>query len=155
VLSLDGDRKARPLIQTPFDESAAMFSPDGRWISYQSDESGQNEVYVQSFPGPGGKWQVSTEGGSLAVWARDMTELFYRQGDKVMAVKVKLKPSFSATKPRVVFEGRYGGGSFPDIAPDGRSFAMVQLGEVEKAPTQIQVVLGAMEVLRLGATGRK
>ncbi len=58
------DRKAQPFIKTPFNEGAPRFSPDGRWLAYVSDESGRQEIYVQSYPGPGGKWQISTEGGT-------------------------------------------------------------------------------------------
>jgi Tol biopolymer transport system component len=61
VLPTDGERKPRPFFQTPFDKFGPQFSPDGRWIAYFSNESGRNQVYVQPYPGPGGKWQVSTE----------------------------------------------------------------------------------------------
>jgi len=83
LLSLEGERKAYPFLQTPAREAGGVFSPDGRWIAYDSDESGRREVYVQPFPGPGGKWQVSTEGGNQAVWARNGREIFYRSGDKM------------------------------------------------------------------------
>jgi eukaryotic-like serine/threonine-protein kinase len=81
-----GDRKAQPFLRTPFNESAPQFSPDGRWLAYVSDESGRYEIYVQLYLGPGGKWQISTEGGTEPVWNRNLRELFYRSGDKMMAV---------------------------------------------------------------------
>ena len=143
VLSLD-DRKSRPFVQTPFDESAAMFSPDGRWVSYQSSESGQDEIYVQPFPGPGGKWQVSTEGGTLAVWARDGRELFYRQGDKVMAVGIRTEPSFAFSKPTSLFAGPYARGFFPDVSRDGQRFVMAPAGEQPAPPTRIELVFGPL-----------
>ena len=62
------DRKAQPFLRTPFNEAAPRFSPDGRWLAYISDESGRFEIYVQPYPGPGGKWQISTEGGTEPVW---------------------------------------------------------------------------------------
>jgi Tol biopolymer transport system component len=77
ALPQDGDRRPFPVVQTNFDERDAQFSPDGRWIAYQSNESGRFEVYVQPFPGPGGKTQISTGGGAQPRWQRDGRELFY------------------------------------------------------------------------------
>jgi Tol biopolymer transport system component len=77
VLPLDGDRKPRPYLQTRFNENNADVSPDGRWITYISDESGQFEVYVQSFPVPGGKYQVTNGGGNSYGWSRDGRQLYY------------------------------------------------------------------------------
>ena len=79
-LPLEGERKPRPLLQEPFNESAAAFSPDGRWLAYASDESGQSEVYVHSFPGLEGKWRISTEGGGNPAWSHDGREIFYFSG---------------------------------------------------------------------------
>jgi Tol biopolymer transport system component len=103
VLPLSGDRQPRPFLQTPFDERQGRFSPDGRSVAYVSDESGRFEVYVQSFPTPGGKWQISTEGGSDPRWRRDGKELFYRAADgKLMAVEVKGGSIFEARSPKVL-----------------------------------------------------
>src|ERR1700680_3416186 len=99
-------RKAQPFLRTSFNEGDARFSPDGRWLTYISDESGRNEIYVQPYPGPGGKWQISTEGGTEPVWARN-GEIFYRNGNKMMAVDTNTRPTFSAGKPKVFFEGAY------------------------------------------------
>jgi serine/threonine protein kinase len=77
VLPLDGDHEPRPYLKTRFSETNARVSPDGRWIAYDSDESGQFEAYVQSFPVPGGKYQVTTGGGAMAGWSRDGKQLFY------------------------------------------------------------------------------
>ena len=101
------DRKAQPFLRTPFNESAPRFSPDGRWLAYVSDESGRYEIYVQPYPGPGGKWQISTEGGTEPVWNPNGRELFYRSGDKMMAVDIATQPGFAAGKPRMLFEGPY------------------------------------------------
>ncbi len=81
VLPMLGDRKPFPFLATPFDENYARFSPDGRWVAYTPDESGQPEVYVAAFPGPGGKWQVSTQGGAFPRWRGDGRELFYIGAD--------------------------------------------------------------------------
>src|SRR5574341_1469887 len=96
-----------------------MLSPDGRWLAYVSSESGRTEVYVRPFPGLGGKWQISTEGGSFPVWARSGKELFYRYRDKMMAVNIMMQPSFVAGTPRLLFEAKYVPGPF-DVGPDGR-----------------------------------
>ncbi|MGH9253087.1 MAG: protein kinase domain-containing protein [Vicinamibacterales bacterium] len=89
VLPLVGDRKPFPLLQTPFNEYPAVLSSDGQWVAYVSNESGRNEVYVMPFPGPGGKWQVSTAGGIWPRWRRDGAELFYLAPDnRLMAAEV-------------------------------------------------------------------
>ena len=147
------DRKAQPILQTPFNESAARFSPDGRWLAYTSDESGHYEIYVQPYPGPGGKWQVSTEGGTEPVWNPNGRELFYRTGDKMMAVDISTQPSFAAAKPRVLFAGPYMAtpGTLPnyDVSLDGQRFLMLKRSEAgEAAPTQIVVVLNWFEELK-------
>jgi Tol biopolymer transport system component len=156
VLSLEGEREVRPFLQTPALEAGGVFSPDGRWIAYDSNESGKLEVYVQAFPGPGARRQVSTEGGRQAVWARNGREIFYRSGDMMMVVAVETEPSFSLSKPKALFEGRYAGGSEwkgyanYDVTADGQSFLMIR-SEEETAPTEIHVVLNWAEELRAKA----
>ena len=150
------DRKAQPFLRTPFFEGAPRFSPDGHWLAYTSaDESGRNEIYVQPYPGPGGKWQISSEGGTEPVWNRNGRELFYHSGDKMMAVDISTQPSFTAGKPRMLFEGPYvrtpTGQTFPnyDVSPDGQRFLMLKPTEqAEAAPTQINVVLNWFEELK-------
>jgi serine/threonine-protein kinase len=154
-------RKAQPFLQTSSNETNAMFSSDGHWLAYVSDESGRNEVYVQPYPGPGGKYQVSTEGGTEPVWNRNGKELFYRSGDKMMAVGVATQPSFSMGKPRMLFQGPYAQSPFPapfyDVSPDGQRFLMVKPPEqtASSSLTQIVVVLNWTEELkRLVPTGK-
>jgi Tol biopolymer transport system component len=148
------DRKAEPFLQTPFTEGAQSFSPDGRWLAYVSDESGRPEVYVQPYPGPGGKWQISTETGSEPVWNRNSRELFYRSGDRMMAVDVSLQPTFTAGKPRVLFQGQYFASVFPftgtayDVSPDGQRFLMVKQTEQTAASVQLNVVVNWTEELK-------
>jgi Tol biopolymer transport system component len=147
------DRKAEPFLRTPFNESVPRFSPDGRWLAYISNESGRFEVYVQPYPGPGGKWQISTEGGTEPAWNRNGGELFYRSGDRMMAVDIATQPSFAVGKPRVLFEGRYEPtpATSPnyDVSPDGQRFLMLKPAEaLEGAPTQINVVLNWFEELK-------
>ena len=145
-------RKPRPFLQTRFGEAGAVFSPDGHWLAYTSDESGRYEVYVRPFPGPGGKWMISNEGGDEPVWAKNGKELFYRNGDKMMAVEITTQPTFRAGTPTLLFEGQYihQAGLFRadyDITPDGQRFLMIQPGEQEAA-TQINVVLNWFEELK-------
>jgi len=106
VLSLSGERKWEVFLQTPNNEQRASFAPSGRWIAYESDESGKREVYVRSFPASGAKWQVSAGGGSQPRFTRDGKELFYLSADrKIMAVQVKTDaPTFESGAPRVLFE---------------------------------------------------
>jgi serine/threonine protein kinase/Tol biopolymer transport system component len=149
------DRKAQPYLRTPFNEGNPRFSPDGRWIAYISDESGRSEVYVQPYPGPGGKWQVSRDGGTEPVWNRNGRELFYRSGNKMMAVEITIQPSFALGNPRMLFEGPYALAPVPvsnyDVSPDGQRFLMLKPTEpeqVQAAPTQINVVTNWFEELK-------
>ena len=99
------DRKVTPFLNSRFDEMYPEFSPDGRWMAYVSDESGREEVYVQPFPGPGGKWQISNEGGQEPLWSRNGKQLFYRRREnQVWVVDVQTGSGFSASKPRLLFE---------------------------------------------------
>jgi Tol biopolymer transport system component len=153
------DRKAHPFLNTQFNETAPEFSPDGRWLAYASDESGRYEIYVQPYPGRGGKWQISTEGGTEPRWARN-GEIFYRSGMKMMAVDTRLKPTFSADKPKMLFEGQYVPSLATmhnyDVSPDGQRFLMVKDSEQATLTTQINVVLNWFEELKQKVpTGKK
>jgi Tol biopolymer transport system component len=147
-------RKAELFLRTPFNEAAPQFSPDGNWLAYVSDESGRKEIYVQPYPGPGGKWQISTEGGVEPLWNRNGRELFYRSGKKMMAVEIAIKPSFSAGTPKRLFEGQYQ--SLPtvstpnyDVSSDGQRFLMLKPSEqAQSAMLQINVVENWFEELK-------
>jgi Tol biopolymer transport system component len=146
------DRKPQLFDRGQTNESAPRFSPDGHWIAYTSAESGRVEIYVRPYPGPGGKWQISTEGGTEPVWNPKGRELFYRIGNKMMAVEVTTQGAFSAGKPRVLFEGAYvpTPRSLPnyDVSPDGQRFLMLKATEQAQAPTRINVVLNWFEELK-------
>jgi Tol biopolymer transport system component len=147
------DRKAQPFLRTPYNETSPRFSPDGRWLAYISNESGRYEVYVQPYPGPGGKWQISTEGGSEPTWNPNGRELFYRSGDKMMAVDIAMHPGLTVGKPHVLFSGPYEATpatfSNYDVTPDGQRFLMLKPADTgESAPTQINVVLNWFEELK-------
>jgi Tol biopolymer transport system component/tRNA A-37 threonylcarbamoyl transferase component Bud32 len=155
------DRKTQPFLRTQFDEAVPQFSPDGRWLAYISNATGRHEVYVQPYPGPGGKWQISTEGGTEPAWNRNGRELFYRSGNKMMAVDIATQPGFAAGTPRMLFEGRYELAPFPstnyDVSPDGQRFLMLKpTDQAQAAPTQINVVLNWFEELKQKVpTGKK
>jgi serine/threonine-protein kinase len=159
ILALDGERKATPLIKTPADETVPRFSPDARWIAYVSDESGRAEVYVQPYPISGQKWQISTSGGREPVWAPNGAELFYREGNsKMMVSDIKTTPSFSAAKPRLLFEGDYEGpiASRPnfDISSDGRRFLMLKPVDQGKSTAEVKVVANFVDDVRRRAPAK-
>jgi Tol biopolymer transport system component/predicted Ser/Thr protein kinase len=143
VLPLFGDKKPFPYLQTAANEAAAKLSPNGQWLAYQSDESKRNEIYVTTFPQPGGKSQVSTNGGSDPVWNRNGKELFYVSADgKMMAVPVNTGRKFEAGVPKALFGVRtdltlFGAGY--DVSKDG-SF-LIPVSAEQSATTPITVVL--------------
>jgi eukaryotic-like serine/threonine-protein kinase len=122
--------------------------PDGRWLAYLSDESGRVELYLRAFPAGGGKIAISKDGASEPRWSRDGRELFYRNGDKLMAVTIGAGASPQPGSPHVLFEGRYqltdtGAGGY-DVAADGR-FLMIQPTAPNDSPSRINVVLGWLD----------
>jgi Tol biopolymer transport system component/tRNA A-37 threonylcarbamoyl transferase component Bud32 len=149
ALPLTGDRKPMRLLSTPADEYAAAFSPDGRWVAYASNESGSYQVYVQGFPEPRGRWQISTGAATATFprWSRDGKELFYDSSGELMAVDVTgTAPGggFKAGTPRELFSGLRGlGGHNFDVSPDGRRFIVISEG-LETSSAPIVVVLNWM-----------
>ena len=139
--------KPELFLGTPFAEVYPAFSPDGRWLAYQSDESGTKEIYVRPFPGPGGRWQVSSGGGTAPCWSKDGRELMYQASDRrVMAVSFTAKgDTFTAAKPRVWSEIRLMAGvgvqEF-DIAPDGKHIvAILPDGDDKQKPANHLTIL--------------
>ena len=157
ILPLEGDHKPREFVETG-SEGAERFSPDGHWIAYASNESGRYEVYVQPFPGPGGKWQISTDGGNWPVWAHSGRELFYLDGSKIMSVTVTTQPGFAASAPRLQADipiqtsAFYGGNGEFDVSPDGQHFLFVKSREQNAVPSEVRLVLNWSEELRPLAT---
>ena len=160
VLRIGGTSQPRPqlLFQAPFTEVNAEISPDGRWLAYQSDESGQEQIYVRPFPKvDDGRWQISTNGGRTPVWARSGREVFFADGAGFLtSVSVQTTPAFSAGNPTRVFETRYlstsgvGGRTF-DVSRDGQKFLMIKdnaSGGQNTQPASIVVVLNWFEELR-------
>jgi len=146
VLPLSGDRKPIPFVQTEFSDAQGQFSPDGKWLAYASDESGIFEVYVRTFPARGGKWQVSTSGGTQPQWRRDGKELFYLSEEaRLMAVEVKADSTFEASAPKQLFQARFPTASAPfgrtyTVTSDGQRFLVTRLMEEDRA-IPITVVL--------------
>jgi len=153
VLPLFGDRKPIPFHQTEFQELDGRFSPNGRWIAYDSNESGKREVYVQPFPASAGKWQISTNGGSDPIWRPDGKELFYLATDgKIMAELVKADATFEAGVPKALFQTMFigfvrGGFEHYRVTADGQRF-LVNMPSAGGTPPPITVVLNWTAGLR-------
>lgn len=160
ILPLTGDRQPQPFLRSRFPIGAGKFSPDGKWIVYCSMESGKAEIYVQPWPGPGPKIQISSEGGMDPVWSRDGKEIFYRNAAKMMVVPVSAHTSFRAGRPQMLWEGEYTlglssscglrGVTFTsyDVSPDGQRFLMSKDNEQNAYATKIIVVVNWIEELK-------
>jgi eukaryotic-like serine/threonine-protein kinase len=137
------DRTSKPLIQNGFAHAGAAISPNGRWLAYSSNEGGPLQVYVQAYPGPGGRFQISSDGGAEPRWSRDGRTLYYRHSQRMMAVPVETDAVFSAGTPRTLFEGDYARIGWNqanyDVSPDGKSFLMIK-GSVQGLPREIAVI---------------
>jgi Tol biopolymer transport system component len=148
VIPLDGE--PWPVVATEQFDGSPVFSPDGRWLAYVSNESGRLEVYVKAFPGPGGRWVVSTNGGVGPAWSPDGRELFFRDqgGRTMMAASFAGEPEVRIGAPRRLFEGDYSPDEpscrHYDITPDGQRFLMI------RAPEQrsINIVVNWFEELK-------
>jgi serine/threonine-protein kinase len=152
TLPIEGNEKSgwkpgepKPFVNSAFAETEPAFSPDGRWLAYQSNESGSVDVYVRPFPGPGGKWQISTGGGSFPKWSRNGKELFYRTEDsKIMVVTyIASGDSFHADKPHLWSPGQFTelGPLFYnfDLHPDGKRFAVLKAPGTEQTAAENKV----------------
>jgi serine/threonine-protein kinase len=160
MLSMEGDHARKPLLQhEKYSELLPQISPDGRWLAYVSDESGQAEVYVRPFPEVNkGRWQISTSGGNSPLWSPNGRELFYLSSDSVMAVSVETGPTFSLGTPKTLFRSTYvssspSSGPPWDISPDGKRFLMMKevvstAKPAAEAPLKINIVLNWFEELK-------
>jgi len=144
VLPLIGERKPTPYLQSDFYLTHAVISPDGHWVAYSSNESGGREIFVQSFPEAGAKFQISNGGGDCPLWRNDGKELFYFGSNSVVAVPVETGTTFRAGAPRALFPVRlHMNVSFDRtvfvLSPDGQRIIVNQLLE-ESSRTPITVV---------------
>jgi serine/threonine-protein kinase len=152
TMPIEGNEKSgwkpgepKPFVNTSFTEVLPAFSPDGRWIAYTSNESSALEVYVRPFPGPGGRWQISTGTGAYPIWSKNGKELFYRALDgKIMVVNYTSSgDTFRGDKPNVWSSGQFA--SRPNVynfslSPDGKRFAVLKAGGADAAPPPINNV---------------
>jgi WD40-like Beta Propeller Repeat len=160
ALSEEPVLEATPLVASPSEEFAASISPNGRYFAYQSRESGGRfEIYVQPYPDASqGRWQISTEGGIVPVWARSGRELFYLDGSNtLMAVPVGTSgPKFSFGRPAKVFDTKYSGNFYSyDVTPDGLRFLMMKdshAGDRTRPPSMVVVLNWTEELKRLVPT---
>jgi len=168
ALSMEKGREYKRLLHEKHREAQPRISPDGRWMAYTSNESGRNEIYVRPFPEvEEGRWQVSTSGGDSPLWSPDSRELFYRNGDAIIAVSVKTDPVFSLGVPKVLFQGNYISYFDKqsivlefnpwDVSPDGKRFLMMKLQRAgddryaameELAPRKIIIVTNWFQELK-------
>jgi serine/threonine-protein kinase len=164
LMSMDGDRSQKTLIRTQFSEQNAEISPDGRWIAYQSNESGGDEIHVRPFPAvEGGHWQISTDGGTRPVWLRSGRELFFVDSrGRIMTVPIQAGASFAAGNPTVAVEAAGGpagvlGRSF-DVSADGKRFLVIRSSvrkDEQTNPTQMNITLNWGEELKRLAPARR
>jgi serine/threonine-protein kinase len=149
--------KPEPYLQTPFDQRHPSFSPDGRWMAYDSNESGAYQVYVRAYPDKGGKWQISNSGGTYPMWSHNGHELFFEALDNhIMVAAYTVKgDSFVADKPRAWSEKQIGGFfntvKNVDLAPDGKRVVALMPVETtagQKAQNQVTFLLNFSDEVR-------
>ena len=160
IAKLELVAKAKPeiLVQTPFDDYAGQWSPDQRWLAYQSEESGRSEIYVRDMSLGGGRWQVSTAGGEEPRWSADGRELYYRNESQMMAVSIDTRTTFTPRTPTLLFEGVYNLRSDTGISyavtAKGDRFLMVRLSEQNAASSVTLVTHWFDELRRLTSSAR-
>jgi Tol biopolymer transport system component len=151
ILPMSGDKKPFPFQRTPFEERDGQFSPDGKWIAYQSNESGQFDIFIRPFPGSGGKFQISATGGTQPRWNKNGKEIFYVSlDDRLMAAPVQLPAdgqSLHSGTPAALFPVRIAGGPVPGVnkqqyavSSDGQRF-LVNLAVDEGAAPPITLII--------------
>jgi serine/threonine-protein kinase len=152
LLSLDDGRRTRPFpsAREGTEMNAPAIDPSGRFIAYVANDSGRREIYVRPFPQGEGRWLVSDAGGIQPMWSRDGRELFYRNGNRMMAVSVSTVPVFRADAPRLLFEGDFLAPAIRanyDVMPDGKRFVMVKSAEQTLLNKQLNVVINWQQEL--------
>jgi len=155
--AFNGAAVAEPLVRSSFAERNPQISPDGRWLAFESNESGREEIYVRPFPNvASGQWQVSTGGGTVPLWSRTGRELFFRAGSSLMAASVGTDQTFSAGAPAKLFDGYMTGlGRSYDASPDGQRFLMIKEGKTDRTqPASVVVVEQWFEELKRLVPGR-
>jgi Tol biopolymer transport system component len=153
LLPLDGSARPTRYLQTPFAERHPHFSPNGRWLAYESNESGRAEVYIQAYPDPAlGRRQISTDGGTEPLWRADGRELYYRNGDEIVAVAIDPE-SGEPRRPQTLFTGTFavaGDARSYDVSSDGQRFLLVKI-PADAVPRTVNVVLNWFDELNAAA----
>jgi len=143
IRPVDGSVPPRAFRATRYEEKYGTFSPDGRWLAYQSDETGRPEVYVEAYPGPGERHQISADGGTEPLWVHGSGEIFYRHGDEMRVVRAHTSPHFEFEPARTLFTlSFFQGGNDArgyDVTPDGQRVLSVHVPDAV-APRRIDVV---------------
>jgi len=143
LMSLQNPEDMHPFKNTAAAERQGALSPDGHWIAYASNESGRSEVYVEPVPGPGGRHQISADGGDEPRWVRNGREITFRNGSRMMSVPVQERPVFQTGKPVELFDRVFDGGlgvAGYDVTPDGQGFIMTR--SQHTSPTEIRILMG-------------
>jgi serine/threonine-protein kinase len=149
ILPLQGEGDPRPFLKTSVHENKAVFSRDGKWVAHVSDETGRFEVYVRPFPGPGRRWQISTDGGDEPFWSRDGRYLYYSFERVIYRVTVETEPEFAMGLPERLFtsdHNTFWGGRSYDLSPDGEQLLLV-LTPSKSLPRSIRVMTNWFEEL--------
>jgi len=151
----DSSRQPEPFLRTPFDEDLPLFSPDGHWLAYRSNESGRMEVYVAQFPGAAVKRQISVDGGDQPQWAPGGKQLFYVNGNRLMSVDLKAESGLHPSKPRMLFERAFSPSAADSgvwghtyaVFPDGKRFLFVD-NPVQPEVRELRVIINWFEELK-------
>jgi serine/threonine protein kinase len=169
MMSMEGNRERKGLLQEKYSEGFPQISPDGRFIAYSANESVKEDIFVRAFPDVdgGGRWSVSNSGGNSPIWSPNGDEIYYRNGDATMVVPVETEPTFIPGNPEILFKGTYSSGNFLnqitltpwDIHPTNGKFLMLKpiaptddesiAGDIaEEAPRKIILVTNWFEELK-------
>lgn len=158
IASVDGRDPAPAIRSTKYEERFGSFSPDGRWLAYESDESGRPEIYVEAVPGPGGRFQISADGGTEPIWTHGSGEIFYRRGDDMRVVRARTVRTFEFEPARTLFTLSFSRSANHDrnydVTPDGQRFILSRIPDAS-APRRVDLVTHWLDDLaRRVPTGR-
>jgi serine/threonine-protein kinase len=143
IMDMENQNQVSEFIVTKYSERNPRLSPDNRWVAYQSTESGRPEVYVTKFPEKGGRWLVSSNGGTEPIWSPDGEKIYYRWRNNLMVVDILTENGFKAGKPKILFTGKFRRdpyGVYYDIHPDGDRFVMVKEAEIDTTENRIRII---------------
>ncbi len=143
IMDMENNKKISKFIATEHSERHPRISPDDNWLAYEANETGRKEIYITKFPDKGAKWLISTDGGEEPIWSPDGRKLYYRYRENVFVVEISIDPYFRASKPKILFSGKYRHSIFGwnyDIHPDGDKFVMVKGAEIDISRNQVNII---------------